>query len=614
MKNSVQKIVTAILILCSTFTFAQIRKADFLIHDRGNLWETMKDDGTIGAPDPTNRFESFPSMDWPGGPHKLIKDDQRSYSPATGLWIGGKKNGNEIFFIENGPFNFVDQGTFEPIEKIDNFIGSPDYDPNLPEQTIIAQFNTTENIGVRRESYAWSFPSVNNFIIMEYTITNNSGNALSDVYIGFPSLIRPSYQDFIVHNGWGDDFNRTDEIVKYDTARGLLYAYDDTPNFSLPLDVGNFWADVFELRTPGYAGYSIIDADVPKDGGAVPSTVLFAQLLNNERFFTQSNSTKESIYNILSGADNLLQAADGDRLTPFMLLAAGPYDLASGSSVKIVLVQAVNGIPLDEVQELTTNELISAAQAKLPRGLDSLRNSIDRAAALYANNDQVQSVPPPSPIIEIIPVPQNQSITISWEPLEESWVNPITGKKNLNKYHVYRSDRSFIGPYKRVGRILPKRESDINRFFDSDINKWVFEDRTISLGAGYYYTVTAFDSTNAESWWTNRNEEAVEAARQPAENALNVKVFPNPFREVSGFPTSGAENTIVWTNLPAQCKIRIYTSSGELVKTMDHDNEFVGEESWNQLTDSRQRTAPGIYFWTVDSEVGTAKGSLLIIK
>ena len=139
MKNSVQKIVTAILILCSTFTFAQIRKADFLIHDRGNLWETMKDDGTIGAPNPTNRFESFPSMDWPGGPHKLIKDDQRSYSPATGLWIGGKKNGNEIFFIENGPFNFVDQGTFEPIEKIDNFIGSPDYDPNLPEQTIIAQ-------------------------------------------------------------------------------------------------------------------------------------------------------------------------------------------------------------------------------------------------------------------------------------------------------------------------------------------------------------------------------------------------------------------------------------------------------------------------------------------
>ena len=40
----------------------------------------MNDDGTIGAPNPTNQYEFFPSMDWPGGPHELLlKDEQRSY-------------------------------------------------------------------------------------------------------------------------------------------------------------------------------------------------------------------------------------------------------------------------------------------------------------------------------------------------------------------------------------------------------------------------------------------------------------------------------------------------------------------------------------------------------
>ena len=68
--------------------FAQARKAEFRIHDRGTLWETVKDDGTLGAPDPTNRFQYYPSMDWPGGPESMIKDDQRSYMLGAGLWIG----------------------------------------------------------------------------------------------------------------------------------------------------------------------------------------------------------------------------------------------------------------------------------------------------------------------------------------------------------------------------------------------------------------------------------------------------------------------------------------------------------------------------------------------
>jgi len=131
---------------------------------------------------------------------------------------------------------------------------------------------------------------------------------------------------------------------------------------------------------------------------------------------------------------------------------------------------------------------------------------------------------------------------------------------------------------------------------------------------GYFYAVTTIDSSGGESWLTNRNGEPILAQSAPASSADNIKVFPNPFRQVSGFPTLGQENLIVWINLPAQCTIRIYTSSGELVRTMEHSDPNSGEEIWDQLTDARQRTAPGIYFWTVESDFGNAKGSLLLIK
>ena len=214
MKKSFELIlIPVILWIVSPLCHSQARNAEFLIHDRGNLWETMKDDGTIGAPDPTNRFQFYPTMDWPGGPHVLSKDDQRSYMLGAGMWIGGKKSDGSIFFTENGPFSYVDKGTFDKLQEVNNFDGTQGYNPNEAEQKIIAHFVTSEKISAQRVSRAWSFPGLNNFIIIEYTITNENSFAVSDFYIGFPYLIRPSYQDFVVHNGWGDDFNRTDDYV-----------------------------------------------------------------------------------------------------------------------------------------------------------------------------------------------------------------------------------------------------------------------------------------------------------------------------------------------------------------------------------------------------------------
>ncbi len=334
----------------------------------------------------------------------------------------------------------------------------------------------------------------------------------------------------------------------------------------------------------------------------------FAQLLNNEKYFTLTSSSAADLYRILNGENSTLQAKESDRLSPFMLMGVGPYDLAANETIKIVLAEAVAGISLSEAMK----GLVS--QSKLPQGEDLLIESIERAQALYANQYAMRYLPPPAPRLEIIPVPENQSITLNWEAVDEGYLDPLSGEDDFNEYRIYRSSISYIGPFELLRSIRPSRVTDKSRYYDTEKRKWVMEDKSISLGAGYFYAVTSIDKSNRESGKTNRNQTPVYAIREPAANALNVRVFPNPFRITSGFPVSGAENSIVWTNLPAECTVRIYTSNGELIRTLQHNSTVSGEETWDQLTDARQRPAPGIYFWTVASPVGNAQGTLLIIK
>jgi hypothetical protein len=589
---------------------AQIRQAGFEVHDRGELWETVKDDGTLGAPNPMNPFEHYPSADWPGGPHRLVsKEEQRSYHAGMGLWLGGRRANGALFFTEHGPFSTVDEGTFEPMQRRENYVGTPGYDPAEAEQVITAQFTTSTGLRVRRTSRAWSFRGLNTFILYNYDITNTTAETLTDVHVGFPSLLRPSYQDINVHNGWGDSFNRVDDLVGYEEERRFVYVYDDTPNFDLPTNVGNYWSQADELRTTGYIGLGLLDAPVGSNGEAQPSTVFWAQLLSNEIRLTLANTTREALYAILSGADRSLQAEPDERLSPFVLMAVGPYTLEPNRTVRISLVQAVNGLP----RSVALQGL--AAQPQLPAGLDSLRASIGRAQALHWAGYAVTNVPPPAPPLEIIPVPTTQSISISWPPIDQAWSSPTTGAR-ITEYRIYRSQRGFIGPYGQVApmRVRVNNQTDITRFWDGQRGVWRISDNNVGLGFTYHYAITAVDERGRESWLTNRNEHPVRVASSPAEDVLNVRVFPNPFREVSGFPSTADANSIVWNNLPARATIRIYTSSGELVRTIEHDNPASGQAVWNQLSDARQRTAPGMYFWTVEAEAGVARGTVVIIK
>ena len=604
--------VFALLGLLSVSGYGQIRFPEFEVLDRGNLWETVNDDGRIGYVDPMNPIFSYPSMDWPGGPSELpSKNEQRSYQAGAGVWIAAYK-GSDLIFTEHGPFDIIDGGSFEPITRRDNFIESESYDSTLAEQTVTAGWLTSEGLHVGLESHAWSFPGFNNFIIHEYSFTNETGSDLTDMYLGFPWLLWPSYQDLLVHNGWGDDLNRMDDVVGYDASRNLIYVYDEKMGEDIPWDWGNYLADAQEVRTPGYAGLALLHADVSSDNSPQPATSFWSSLLDNPGKFTQSGTTPDALYGIMNGSNTSLQHTGTDFVTAISILSCGPYDVSNGETVHVVLAEAVNGLPLEDLLNIEDDGTqLEAVQARLSEGLGLLQTSIDSAQSLYDHNFIPANYPPPAPALNVVVVP-NQGIDLTWEPVHTKWLSfEDVSRRSKSVYRVWRSDHSFNGPWVEILNKAVKYIREDDFYLDFTLRD---PDDNLFVGVEYYYAVTIENEEEQVSWLTNRTTEPLRYGSLPAENTLDVSVFPNPFRVESGLPSEGDRMTITFTNLPDSCTVNIYTTDGMRVRSFVREGSLRGEEVWDQKSSAGIEVVSGIYFWTVEATTGTAKGTLLIIK
>jgi hypothetical protein len=101
-----------------------------------------------------------------------------------------------------------------------------------------------------------------------------------------------------------------------------------------------------------------------------------------------------------------------------------------------------------------------------------------------------------------------------------------------------------------------------------------------------------------------------------------IAVVPNPYVAAvsweprSPFRTGRGERRIYFTNLPPQCTIRIYTISGFLVDTIEHETSIEdGSEPWNLLSRDGQDIAYGVYIYHVESPgIGEKIGKFALIK
>lgn len=101
------------------------------------------------------------------------------------------------------------------------------------------------------------------------------------------------------------------------------------------------------------------------------------------------------------------------------------------------------------------------------------------------------------------------------------------------------------------------------------------------------------------------------ATQRAAANDLSAThAFPVPF-----IPSKG-HSQITFTRLTAKVTIRIYTLSGELVKSIVKDSGASDEVSWFPVANEQGQTvASGVYLYHVESTDGkTRLGKLMVIK
>lgn len=101
------------------------------------------------------------------------------------------------------------------------------------------------------------------------------------------------------------------------------------------------------------------------------------------------------------------------------------------------------------------------------------------------------------------------------------------------------------------------------------------------------------------------------AAQKPAAADLSAAhAFPVPF-----IPSQGHDK-ITFTALTAHVTIRIYTLSGELVKTLTKDSGSTDRMPWIPVAnDQGEPLASGVYLYHIQATDGkTASGKLMVIK
>ena len=223
--------------------------------------------------------------------------------------------------------------------------------------------------------------------------------------------------------------------------------------------------------------------------------------------------------------------------------------------------------------------------------------------------------------------PGEQSIEIAWTlgVSEASLVHSPTQVGDFAGYRVWLREDWTDGGY------ILLREYRWGEDNPNAAGYWEFEpyyiDSTrvytaVDLKDAFPYTVsvTAFEVVATGESDVNescREENAVGPVytrKGPLERLRRIQAIPNPYRSSADWETGG-ERRVAFVGLPGRATIRIYTTAGDHVRTISHENPSSDQEDWDLLNKDNEEVAPGVYLWTVDAgDLGTTAGKIMIIK
>jgi hypothetical protein len=301
----------------------------------------------------------------------------------------------------------------------------------------------------------------------------------------------------------------------------------------------------------------------------------------------------------------------------------GPYTMAPGDSIHIVIAEGVSGLSRQMCYDIGDNWINNRSPYRLPdgstttdkeeyknnwvfTGQDSIYQLFRRARQNYANGISIPQPPPPPEMFEVNS--GGDRIVLSWSNNAESW-------SNFAGYRIY---RAIFKPDTTFDLIF---ECGPGTDHPQIINN--YDDLTPRRGFDYYYYITSYDNGSTNDYFPGvplesgkfytRTIEPAYLRRPPGKKLSDIRVVPNPFniraRDIQ-FGES-APDRITFFNIPPVCTIKIYTERGDLITTLEH-TDGSGDQAWNSITSSRQVVVSGVYIAVVevtenydDPETGT---------
>ncbi len=679
------------LFLISVFTFSEnyvFAQASFQekVTSASNIAMTVNNLGTIG-----NAFSG--SFNVLGNPScEFPKNSGIEHLFQGGLWIGALVNGSQVavstgalddasgYSTGKGGFEFsaaVGSGLAERSSLIDNplfntsAISHQDFISDFTDKNIIVPGTTIQirdhlvplGADVHFESYNYNFNFANFFVILNYTIKNNSLNRWDSLFVGY-------WTDGVIRNvnktvpGGTAFFNKGGN--GYIDSLYLGYEFDGAGDLGF---------------TESYLGLKFLGAE-DKAGFAHPDVrPNFKGNFNSWQF----NNTADPLYfsptndqqrydKLASGLNNLPTWETQIRTTlrqpnnRSQMIANGPFvSVNPGESIQIAFAiicakKREDGLPNTSDNAFQQSFFVQNANFTQTayNGEDVNFNGIldpgeDRDEDGKITRFVLPS-PPNTPQVKVIP--SSNKIDIYWSKNAEESVDPISKKKDFEGYRIYKTTENFdiqqtqdilnslklVAEYDKAGNklfnetglqaiTLPQTitfEGDTNR--DGSLINYSYKYTLDNVKNGWQVgvAVSAFDQgddvNNLESLESGNQLtlKRVFAGKEKNNDYKNGDpfVYPDPYYAAAlweGSSASEENKKITFSNLPERCVITIYSLSGDLVKEINHDKNYNGsdakwfstnsntdetvfsggEHSWDLLSRDNQLLSRGIYLFAV---------------
>ena len=489
-------------------------------------------------------------------------------------------------------------------------------------------------IKIEQKSYNWSFSRFANFVAVSLKITN-TGPPLRNVWVGM-------YEEFAsgpknAYSTWPPSSTGGGTLGSWFNKKEMGYE----PSFRMITEhYCRAWVNGVPMCedhvAPPRVGIQLL--------GIRPDTVANKQVTVYFANWTPGDTTRDEDFerhNLMSTGritppDSLFPggSADGGPNDPVSLLAVGPFDEILPDSSITVDFAWVGG---EDDEDLLANAAF---------------------AQLAFDFNYVIPEPPPSPRLAVVPT--DGALDVYWDrssELAEDPTSPQPGNLDFEGYRVYvGEERGRLSRYAQYDR--PDTTGFDTGFaavalgadsVNIDGTWYHYRQRITGLKTGfkYYAAVTAYDigDTQIESLESGITQNLLQSvpAPSPAEAAgRKVTVFPNPYKVEAAWDAGALvrDHYLWFANLPERCTIRIYTLSGDLVKSFAFDGATYDGSSarglfnpgaetalgaptlsgslyaWDLITDQGQAAASGLYLFAIEDAVSgeVQRGKFLVLK